>query len=42
LDNRKWDASAIADVHVWLLVFEDDLTLTFESEVGLQQQLDAL
>jgi len=29
-------------VHVWLLLFADDLALTLESEVGLQQQLDAL
>jgi len=29
-------------VHVWLLLFADDLVFTSESEVGLQQQLDAL
>ncbi len=29
-------------MHVWLLLFTDDLALTLESEVGLQQQLDAL
>jgi hypothetical protein len=27
-------------MHVWLLLFVDDLVLTSESEVGLQQQLD--
>jgi len=42
LDGRKCDASALADVHVWLLFFTDDITLTSELEVGLQQQLDAL
>ncbi len=29
-------------MHVWLLLFADDLALTSKSEVGLQQQLDAL
>jgi hypothetical protein len=29
-------------VHVWLLLFADDLALTPELEVRLQQQLDAL
>jgi len=29
-------------VHVWLLLFADDLALTSESEVGLQQQLNTL
>ncbi len=29
-------------MHVWLLLFADDLVLTLESEVGLQQQLDTL
>jgi len=42
LDGRECDALTLADVHVWLLLFADDLTLTSESEVGLQQQLDAL
>ncbi len=36
LDGRKCDASALADVHVWLLLFADDLVLMLESEVGLQ------
>jgi len=40
LDGRECDAPALANVHVWLLLFVDDLTLTLESEVGLQQQLD--
>jgi hypothetical protein len=42
LDDRECDALAIANVHVWLLLFANDLVLTSESEVGLQQQLDAL
>jgi hypothetical protein len=42
LDGRECDAPALADVHVWLLLFTDDLVLTSESEVGLQQQLDTL
>jgi hypothetical protein len=42
LDGRKCDALALADMHVWLLLFVDDLVLTSESEVGLQQQLDVL
>jgi hypothetical protein len=40
LDGRKCDAPAVADVHIWLLFFANDLVLTLESEVGLQQQLD--
>jgi hypothetical protein len=42
LDSRECDAPTLANVHVWLLFFVDDLVLTSESEVGLQQQLDAL
>ncbi len=42
LDSRECDASTLANVHVWLLLFVDDLALTSESEVQLQQQLDAL
>jgi MarR-like DNA-binding transcriptional regulator SgrR of sgrS sRNA len=42
LDGRECDAPTLADVHVWLLLFADDLALTSESKVGLQQQLDAL
>jgi hypothetical protein len=40
LDGRECDAPTLADVHVWLLFFADDLVLISESEVGLQQQLD--
>ncbi len=40
LDDRECDAPALAGVHVWLLLFADDLILTSESKVGLQQQLD--
>ncbi len=35
LDDRECDAPTLADVHVWLLLFADDLVLTLESEVGL-------
>jgi hypothetical protein len=42
LDGRKCDAPTLAYVHVWLLLFVDDLALISKSEVGLQQQLDAL
>jgi hypothetical protein len=41
-NDRECDAPTLADVHVWLLLFADDLVLTSESEVGLQQQLDTL
>ncbi len=37
LDNKDCDALTLADVHVWLLLFVDDLALTLESKVGLQQ-----
>jgi hypothetical protein len=40
LDNKECDAPTLIDVHIWLLLFADDLTLTSELEVGLQQQLD--
>ncbi len=36
LDGRKCDAPALADVHLWLLLFANDLVLTSESKVGLQ------
>jgi hypothetical protein len=36
LDDKECDAPTLADVHVWLLLFADDLALTSESEVGLQ------
>jgi len=42
LDGRECDALTLADMHVWLLLFADDLALTLELEVRLQQQLDAL
>jgi hypothetical protein len=42
LDGRECDAPVLADVHVRLLFFVDDLALTLESKVGLKQQLDAL
>jgi hypothetical protein len=35
MDGRKCDALALADVHVWLLLFADDFALTSKSEVGL-------
>jgi hypothetical protein len=42
LDDRECNALALVDVHIWLLLFANDLVLTLESQVGLQQQLDAL
>ncbi len=42
LDGKECDAPTLADVHIWLLLFVDDLVLTSESKVGLQQQLDTL
>jgi hypothetical protein len=42
LDGRECDAPTLTNVHVWLLLFANDFALTLESEVGLQQQLDAL
>ncbi len=42
LDGRECDAPTLANVHVWLLLFANDLVLTSESEVGLQQQLNML
>ncbi len=42
LDDKECDALALADVRVWLLFFADDLALTSESKVGLQQQLNTL
>jgi hypothetical protein len=35
LDNRECDAPALVNVHVWLLLFVDDLALTSKSKVGL-------
>jgi len=37
LDDKECDALALANVHVWLLLFANDLVLMLESEVGLQQ-----
>jgi hypothetical protein len=37
LDDRECDASALAKMHIWLLLFANDLVLTLELEVGLQQ-----
>ncbi len=36
LDGRECDAPALANVHIWLLLFANDLVLTSEPEVGLQ------
>jgi hypothetical protein len=41
LDGRKCDALTLANMHIWLLLFTDDLILMSKSEVGLQQQLNA-
>jgi len=35
LDSTRCNAPALTDVHVWLLLFADDLALMSESEVGL-------
>ncbi len=42
LDGRECDAPTLANVHIWLLLFTNDLVLTSKLEVGLQQQLDTL
>jgi hypothetical protein len=42
LDGTECDALALVDMHVWLLLFVDDLALTSELEVGLLQQLNTL
>jgi hypothetical protein len=36
LDNRKCDASALLDLHIWLVFFANDPALMSELEVGLQ------
>jgi hypothetical protein len=41
-NDKECNTSTLPNVHVWLLLFADDLALTSKSEVGLQQQLDAL
>jgi hypothetical protein len=40
LDGRKCDAPTLANLHIWLLLFANDLALMLELEVGLQQQLN--
>ncbi len=35
LDGKECDASTLVDVHLWLLLFVDDLTIMLESKVGL-------
>jgi hypothetical protein len=42
LDGKECDAPTLANLHVWLLFFTNDLALTSESEVRLQQQLNVL
>jgi hypothetical protein len=42
LHSTKCDAPALANLHVWLLLFANDFVLMSKSEVGLQQQLDML
>jgi hypothetical protein len=34
-NGKECDAPALTNVHVWLLLFVDDLALTLELEVGL-------
>jgi hypothetical protein len=36
LDDKKCDAPALADLHVWLLLFADDLVLTSKLKVKFQ------
>jgi hypothetical protein len=36
LDGKECDAPALANLHVWLLLFTNDLALVSKSEVGLQ------
>jgi hypothetical protein len=35
LDDRECDALALTNMHVWMLLFANDLALMSESEVGL-------
>jgi hypothetical protein len=35
LDSKECDAPTLANVHVWLLLFVNDLVLTSKSKVGL-------
>ncbi len=39
-NDKNYDAPALADLHIWLLLFIDDFALISKSEMGLQQQLD--
>ncbi len=42
LHGRECDAPALANMHVWLLLFANNLVLTSDSKVGLHKQLDML
>lgn len=42
LHGKECNAPALANLHVWLLLFANDFVLMSKSEVGLQQQLDML
>jgi hypothetical protein len=37
LDDKECDALALTNMHVWLLLFVNDLALMSKSEMGLQQ-----
>jgi hypothetical protein len=37
LDGKECDALALTNLHVWLLLFTNDLALVSKLEVGLQQ-----
>jgi hypothetical protein len=37
LDGKEYDAPALTDMHVCMLLFGNDLVLTSKSKVGLQQ-----
>jgi hypothetical protein len=42
LDGTKCDAPTLVNTHEWLLFFANDLVLTSESKVGLEEQLKEL
>ncbi len=42
MDMKECNASALTNLHIWLLLFADDLTQMSKSKVGLHQQLDML
>jgi len=42
LDSRECNAPTLANLHVWLLFFTNDLALMSKSKVGLQQQLEII